>query len=91
MGAEVRLNTYVDSVGTAGVLTFETLEPQTAFQRHDQVPRRGPETHCGSPRASPFKAKAVAVSLAVTGGWTAPVFGGLGAGADAPKLRHKLL
>ena len=65
---------------------LQTLEPQTAFQRRDQTPQRGPETHRSTPIGYPFKMKAATASLAVAGGWAAPVFCGHAVGADAPKM-----
>jgi hypothetical protein len=85
MGAEVRLNTYSDSVGTAGDLAFNPRTP-AAFQRHDPTPQRGPETHSSTPIGYPFKLKAAAASPAVAGGCAAPVVCGPAVGADAPKL-----
>ena len=85
-GVGILVLTHLDSVGLVRSSTLKlNPEPRGAFQRRDQTPRRGPETHGSTPRDYPFKLKAVAASRAVAGECAAPVFCGRASGADAPK------
>ena len=56
-------------------------EPHGAFQLRDPVARGVPETHGSKPSGYPFKGKAAA-----RGESGLQFLGGLGTGADAPKV-----
>jgi hypothetical protein len=90
---EFRLNTYSDSVGTAGVLTFKPSNPDQPSSA--TIKRRGAvqKLLAVHPPAIHSIRRAATASSAIADGWAAPVFCGPAAGADAPKLvrRHSEL
>src|SRR6266446_6392474 len=81
---EIRLNTYLDSVGTAGVLALKPSNPEqpsSATIKRRSAVQKLTAVH---PSAIHSNLTAATASLAVAGGWAVPVFCGRAVGADAP-------